>query len=403
MRTLAIIAEYNPFHYGHLYQLRQARQQFEADCLIVLLSGNGVQRGEFAILDKWNRAELALLNGADLVLELPLLASLQAADHFALWSVEMVKRLGVDGLAFGTETANLAELEVYLDFEAQFDADIQVAVRQELKQGKSYAAAYQAGLDQVLAAEGKTLTFDPSQANHLLACRYLQALKGTSIQALALPRVQSAADLCQLVSLPHEMKPQKILSGSQIRQGLSEGNLKPVNIPFMTWQRLMMEDPVKWDDYFDRLHYAILAMEARGLAKIQGMEQGFEQAVYQANLQAGSWSELIETLTSSRWTRSSLQRLMMMILLQVDQDTWSTYQRLMEEESMMRILAFNQKGRDYLRRKQFDRLKLFANLSQDLAPAYHLSLRLDRIYQSNPQRQLAEQIVARHPIPLKHT
>ena len=106
MKIVGIITEYNPFHHGHHYQLQQAKLQTQADVLVVLMSGNVVQRGEFAILTKWQRSQLALEYGADLVLELPLLASMQSADYFAQIGVELLSKVGCETIVFGTETAN---------------------------------------------------------------------------------------------------------------------------------------------------------------------------------------------------------------------------------------------------------------------------------------------------------
>ena len=98
MTVTGIIAEFNPFHNGHKYLLEQAE-----GLKIVAMSGNFVQRGEPAIVDKWIRAQMALENGADLVVELPFLVAVQSADHFAKGAVEILSRLGIDQLTFGTE------------------------------------------------------------------------------------------------------------------------------------------------------------------------------------------------------------------------------------------------------------------------------------------------------------
>ena len=103
-QACGIIAEYNPFHRGHAYQLQQARQKSGAACLIVAMSGNYVQRGEPAIVDKWQRARLALDHGADIVVELPFAVSCQPADRFATGALAILAALGCDTLAFGTET-----------------------------------------------------------------------------------------------------------------------------------------------------------------------------------------------------------------------------------------------------------------------------------------------------------
>ena len=101
MKIFGVIAEYNPLHKGHLWQLQQIRHQFQPDVLLVVMSGNFVQRGDLAIVDKWQRTEMALAAGVDLVVELPLYGSIQAANLFALAAVQILQVLAVTDLVFG--------------------------------------------------------------------------------------------------------------------------------------------------------------------------------------------------------------------------------------------------------------------------------------------------------------
>ena len=110
MALIGILAEYNPLHRGHAYQLDWVKQHFPQDQILVLMSGNVVQRGEFAIIDKWHRAQAAVAAGADLVIELPTLASLQSADYFGRHGMAILAKLGVDRIVFGTESAQIAQL-----------------------------------------------------------------------------------------------------------------------------------------------------------------------------------------------------------------------------------------------------------------------------------------------------
>ncbi|MCR8969417.1 nucleotidyltransferase family protein [Facklamia sp. 7083-14-GEN3] len=400
MRTLGIIAEYNPFHYGHLYQLKKARSLTQAECIIVLMSGNVVQRGEFPILDKWHRAELALKNGADLVLELPLNASLQAADFFAGTSVNIMKDLEVDYLAFGTESAELTDLQAYLNFVESIDANLQKEIRLLLKEGKAYPAAYQTAVAQQLKKYNYSLSFDPSAANHMLGILYLKALKGSKVQPIVIPRLKETQELLEWIELPHQLQPTSILSGSQIRKEVQEDILKAQDLPIMTWQKLQMHSIIEWQDYYPLLNYAILALGKEGLAKIQGMVEGMESAIYKQNLKTRSWVELVDALTSSRWTRSAVQRLLMMVLLHIDQAMWQSYLTKNKVQKIIRILAFNQVGRNFLSNFNSEKIELFSNLSQEIADNYHLSLQVDNIFQANPYKNIEEQVIARHPIHL---
>lgn len=104
MKSIGVIAEYNPFHNGHAYQLAHIRQQLSADVIVVVMSGNFLQRGEPAAYDKWTRATWALQSGADLVIELPVAYSVQSADYFAQGGIQILEALGVAGINFGVES-----------------------------------------------------------------------------------------------------------------------------------------------------------------------------------------------------------------------------------------------------------------------------------------------------------
>ena len=142
MNITAIIAEYNPFHYGHLYQLTSARRETDADYVIVALSGDFVQRGAPAILDKYARTSMALKAGADLVLELPVYYAAASADYFSMGAVSLLNRLGcVNRLSFGSEHGNIADLSTIAARTAEETPAYQQALNRFLKQGMHFALA----------------------------------------------------------------------------------------------------------------------------------------------------------------------------------------------------------------------------------------------------------------------
>ena len=132
MKFLAVICEYNPFHNGHAYLLKALQEQLACDGIICLMSGSFVQRGEPAMFNKWARSEMDLACGADLVLELPSLYSLQSAEGFAHGAVNLLSRLGFEGyLGFGSETGNLELIQSVAEISA--GSAFQNALKEELK------------------------------------------------------------------------------------------------------------------------------------------------------------------------------------------------------------------------------------------------------------------------------
>ncbi|MBS5032866.1 MAG: nucleotidyltransferase family protein, partial [Firmicutes bacterium] len=142
MKTLGIITEYNPFHQGHAYMLERAKRKADADRVVVIMSGSFVQRGEPAIFDKWTRTAAALKNGADLVLELPVLFAAANAEAFARGAVRLLTESGiVDTLAFGSESGNLQELQEAAKILANETEEFQRLLKEMIGEGLSYPAA----------------------------------------------------------------------------------------------------------------------------------------------------------------------------------------------------------------------------------------------------------------------
>ncbi|MGX7091286.1 nucleotidyltransferase family protein [Hutsoniella sourekii] len=388
--VVGLITEYNPFHLGHLAQLQAIRDQLNPEVLVVLMSGNVVQRGDFAVLDKWARARLALDAGADLVVEQALTATLQSADYFASRNVQSMSQLGVDCLVFGSEVAGTQDLEALAQLEAGHQALFDRCLQTLLKQGLSYASSYQQALAGLPGYQD--LGFDPSQPNHLLNIQYYK-----SNQKLARPM--------KLYSLPRYQRDgqgREILSGSQIRQQLQQngGELERLQgLPGMTLQALAGQFQPSISAYFPYLKYQCLVLGPKGLAQIQGMKEGFEVKVYQEISQAQTFQDLEDRLTSKRWSRASIRRLLMMVLLGISQADWEEELRRQEEAPLLRLLAFSPEGRAYLN-QQRDHLGviLMSNYRQNLVDRYVLTIKasqiqdllsdqalLDREYRGYPQ------------------
>lgn len=214
MNITAIIAEYNPFHYGHLYQLTNARRETDADYVIVALSGDFVQRGAPAILDKYARTKMALKAGADLVLELPVYYAAASADYFSMGAVSLLDRLGcVNRLSFGSELGNIADLSVIAARTAEETPAYQQALNRYLKQGMHFALANAKAAGEQLESGG---TVDVEailrEPNNTLGIAYLKALlrRNSSIVPHTVTRQQSGY---------HETK-EGALSASAVRHAV---------------------------------------------------------------------------------------------------------------------------------------------------------------------------------------
>lgn len=402
MKVVGIITEYNPFHHGHHYQLQAAKKATQADILIVLMSGNVVQRGEFAILDKWQRAQLAVRYGADLVLELPLLASLQSADYFAKTGIDLLAGIGCDTVVFGTETALTNELECHVAWLKANDIELQTKLQPYLAQGFSYAAAMQLAMDEVhRSQEGAAheQRFNSTSSNHLLAIQYIKANQALEqpMNILAIPRLTDAGKAEETV---HFDSPQAIIhSGSKIRKLWQEKLLTPDDIPQGTYNELVMGETVQWEDYWALLKYQLTCHRPETLRCVFGVKEGLEHLLLKELDHATDFSAYRQRLISKRWTQSSIQRVLLAILLNIQKDEWEVYRRNIESHPLLRILAYTSKGRYLLRqvKKQSD-VELFSNYVQKYQNRYDLTLRADRILAINSRIMVAEQNYSRYPI-----
>ncbi len=173
MNTAGIIAEYNPFHNGHIYNIEKAKEKTGADYTIVIMSGNFVQRGEAAITDKWKRAEAAVNNGADLVIELPFVYASQTAEIFSSGAVKILDSLKVCSfLAFGSEAEDLEELKKVSEILAEEPDDYREIIRSLLKKGVSFPEAREKALREKIGEAADTV----SHPNNILAAEYMKTL-----------------------------------------------------------------------------------------------------------------------------------------------------------------------------------------------------------------------------------
>ena len=213
MSTVAIIAEYNPFHNGHKYHLEQSKHLTGADNAVVVMSGNFVQRGEPAIFNKQVRAEAAIINGLDIVFELPVRFSTASAQDFAYASVEMINSLGIaDYLSFGAETDDIKVLQRIADCLTKESVSFKAALNDYLKDGYSFPKARSLALGEELGEQYLEIISTP---NNILAIEYLSALAklDSNIKPIVVKRFGVEHD--------SEMTASKYASGKMIRRLMS--------------------------------------------------------------------------------------------------------------------------------------------------------------------------------------
>lgn len=342
MHVVGVIAEYNPFHQGHAYQLRSIRERFHDDVAIVaVMSGSFTQRGEAAVLDKWRRADLAVCGGCQLVLELPFLFACRSAQDFARGGVRLLQGLGcVDTLAFGAESPDLAPL---MEAARVIDApETQAALHEALRAGTSYAKA----LTAILQTESGLASDLLHQPNNILAIEYLRALRGYApgIEPLLIARRGAGY---------HETSLGPLASASAIRGELAKAqpdfaSLKD-SLPEATYAAIRAAFPAEiasTERLFRPLLARLLTMQGRELEAIFGLQEGLANRLLAKIRQSQTLQELIAGMVTSRYPASRISRIVPHLLL-------GTGERAAREAAetgplYARVLAFDEVGRELL-------------------------------------------------------
>ena len=360
MTITGIIAEFNPFHNGHKYLLEQT-----AGLKIVAMSGNFMQRGEPAIVDKWTRAQMALENGADLVVELPFLVSVQAADFFGQGAVELLARLGIDTLSFGTE--EVLDYQKIANLYAECGQEMENFV-DNLPDSLSYPQKTQA-----MWKEFAGLDFSGDTPNHVLALAYAKAVAGRDIKLHPIKR--------QGAGYHSVDKDVDFASATAIRQHQSDQVFLERYMPSVTL--FEQTSKVSWEDYFPLLRYQILSNP--DITSIYQLNQEMAVRIKETIKKVQSVDELVEAVATKRYTKARVRRLLTYILVQA---------RESDLPEGIHVLGFTEKGRQHLKSLK-EQIHLVSRIGKE--PWDVMTQKADQIYQLG-HPSIAEQNFGRVPI-----
>ena len=305
-KAAAVVCEYNPFHAGHQYQIGQTRKICGADYVIAVMSGDFVQRGEPAVLNKWARAEMALKCGADLVVELPVAYALASAQYFASGAISLIDQMRVaTHLSFGSEEyggeSEFPTLEQYARNTAQGAALDWKA----MKEGRSYAAA---------AARNS-----PVQGpNDILGLEYIRALErlGSAVRPIAVKRMGAGHD--QTGSARHYREQLRNLHGAQC--GALSPPLPETVAGILEQEIKQGRCPVLPENYSQAIFAALRAIGTEGIRRCPYVSEGLEYKIYSAACSCTSLDALIAACTSLRYPAARIRRILFAALLGIPRD-----------------------------------------------------------------------------------
>lgn len=311
MNLCGIIVEYNPFHNGHILHINKSKELSNADGLIAVMSGNFCQRGDFSIIDKYTKAQIAIEHGVDLVVELPYLYATQNASKFAYGAINVLKSCHINHLVFGSETNDIEILKDIASTEINPDH-----LKEIMKQGNSYPKAYS-----ILSGE-----FMP---NDILAISYLKELRNTNINPICIPRNNAY----------HSLELNNISSATSIRQAVLEKR------DYSIATDITIDNPIFIKDAYPYLRRLLMTTSREDLQAIHLVSEGIEKVLIKNAYLYDDYDEFIKASTSRRYTKARIQRILLQILIQIKKSDIQDIDCL----NYVRVLAFNEKGLEIIK------------------------------------------------------
>lgn len=348
MTAVGVVVEYNPFHNGHAYHLQEARRITGADTVVAVMSGYFLQRGEPAVLPRRMRTKMALLEGADIVIELPYAFSSQHASVFAHGAISILQQLGTDYLCFGSEAGTIEPFLSLVSFLNDHRLEYDKHVRYFNQLGYSYPRAAASAFKALSPAEDLP---DIAEPNNSLGLHYIQSIKslGAAIEPVTIKRTGSGYHDKELTSA-------HIASATAIRKILMEQTPESVE-PYMPASAFSLLTDyaekmtfVEWEHYFPFLQAKLLSVSPEHLSTIYEAEEGIDRLLAK-HAREESFSAMMAAAKTKRYTTTRLQRASLQLLLGV---TKSEMAKALTDSGpqYMRLLGMTASGRRYLQRRK---------------------------------------------------
>jgi predicted nucleotidyltransferase len=341
MRTVGLITEYNPFHNGHAYHLKESLRVSGSDASVAVMSGHFLQRGEPALVNKWLRNEMALAAGVDLVFELPVVFACASAPHFAFGATASLAASGlVDAVCFGSESEDLKRLQDVADLLVRHEDEIEGATVKQMADGCSYPQARSRVLSQWRPDIPSDVICSP---NNILGIEYLRAI-GKAKQPWDVYSIQRTGP-----GYHDPLSQGRYASATGIRQKISRGDdvsgLMPSGCYKVLFQALQQGRTIDMDKLFVALQ-ALLLQDPEMLTGIFQVERDLVRRIMIAALQASDYTALKDEIKTKHLTMTRIQRILMYILLQIKACDMALF--LQTGPLYLRLLGHSSKGQALL-------------------------------------------------------
>ena len=356
MEIIGIVAEYNPFHNGHLYQIQKIKEKYPDSILVAVVSSTFTQRGTVSILNKWTKTKIALDNHIDIVIELPFVYATQSSDIFAKGAVGLLNKLKVTRIIFGTERDNLNELSLSADIQLN-NKEYHKLVKLYLSKGLNYPTANNKALEDLT---GQVVT----TPNDLLALSYIKEIKSNNYQI-------KYENIKRTSSYHGTEINNNITSASNIRKLYQENKDIDNLIPYSKEQLYKVD----MNKFLPILKYQIF-LNQDNLNKYQTVDEGIEGRIIKYITKSSTYEELINNIKTKRYTYNKISRMLLHILISFTKEEAQNI-----NIDYIRLLGFSPNGKHYLNKikKELD-VPLITGYKKNISKVLDIELRTTKIY-----------------------
>lgn len=341
MKACGLIVEYNPFHNGHIYHLNSAKEESKADCMIAVMSGSFLQRGEPALIDKFHRTSAALKSGVDIVLELPYAYSVQSSDIFAEGAIKCLNALKIDSLCFGSESGKIDLFSDNYHLLKQKQLLYDIILKEELAKGHSYPLASNKAYTTI------GFDIDMFKPNNILGFSYTKEVLSNElpINLLAIERINN--------NYHDKNIEDSIASATSVRETiLNSGINNDVEMALPNETVKMLNSYKKksktyhyWEKYFNLLNYQVTSASREQLSNIALVDEGLHNRIKDTASQATSFEEWMHLIKTKRYTWTKIQRIFTHILTATSQAELNLFY---EHNNKIRLLGMTETGQKYI-------------------------------------------------------
>lgn len=323
MQIIGIVTEYNPFHNGHLYQIKKIKEMYPDSVIIVAMSGNYTMRGEISVLDKWNKTNIAINNGIDIVLEIPFIYSNQSSDIFSYAALKMLNEFKIEKLVFGSETNNIDLLSLASSVQIdnkKFDS----LVKDYMSKGYNYPSSIGKSIYELTGIKIK-------ESNDILGVSYIkEILKNKyNIKPISIKRTNN---------FKTNTKKSNIISAYEIREFLNKNESIKEYVPNNVTPYIKKVD---YEKLFNLIKCKVIS-EKNSLNKYHLIDEGIENRIYEGVIKCDNYDDLVKYISNKRVTINKVNRILINIFVGLTKEEASN-----KELSYIKILGLSKNGKKY--------------------------------------------------------